>query len=209
MKRLHKIGIAVLVFCLSPFSNYTHAQQILSDNKSLSEKEKSIVIISSFTAKGDLPQLKTALHDGLNAGLTVNETKEALIQLYAYTGFPRSLNALNTFMAVLKERKAKGINDPEGTAAAPLPKKKTKLQFGTEMQTKLIGQPIKGAVYEFAPTIDQFLKLKGELETDVKILPLTPQELKQYLLNIENNKTYLKKYTSPYLCILNWHKKTN
>ncbi len=158
MKRLHKIGIAVLVFCLSPFSNYTHAQQILSDNKSLSEKEKSIVIISSFTAKGDLPQLKTALHDGLNAGLTVNETKEALIQLYAYTGFPRSLNALNTFMAVLKERKAKGINDPEGTAAAPLPKKKTKLQFGTEMQTKLIGQPIKGAVYEFAPTIDQFLK---------------------------------------------------
>ncbi len=26
------------------------------------------------------------------------------------------------------------------------------------MQTKLIGQPIKGAVYEFAPTIDQFLK---------------------------------------------------
>ena len=158
MKRLHKIGFAALLFCISPFSNYTNAQPISIDNKSLSEKEKSIVIISSFTAKGDLPKLKTALNDGLNTGLTINEIKEALIQLYAYTGFPRSLNAMNTLMTVLKERKASGINDPEGTAAAPLPKKKTKLQFGTEMQTKLIGQPIKGAVYEFAPTIDQFLK---------------------------------------------------
>ncbi len=105
MKRLKKIGFATLLFCFSHFSNYTNAQQILIDNKSLSEKEKSIIIISSFTAKGDLPQLKTALNDGLNAGLTVNEIKEVLIQLYAYTGFPRSLNALNTLMAVLKERK--------------------------------------------------------------------------------------------------------
>ena len=158
MKRLHKIGLAALLFCISPFSNYTNAQQILSDNKSLSEKEKSIVIISSFTAKGDLIQLKAALNDGLNASLTVKEINEVLVQLYAYTGFPRSLNALNTLMTVLKERKASGINDPEGTAAAPLPKKKTKLQFGTEMQTKLIGQPIKGAVYDFAPAIDPFLK---------------------------------------------------
>lgn len=158
MKRLQKIGLAALVFCLLQFSNYTNAQEVSFDNKSLNEKEKSIVIISSFTAKGDLIQLKTALNDGLNAGLTVNETKEVLIQLYAYAGFPRSLNALNTLMAVLKERKASGINDPAGSAAAPLPNKKTKLQFGTEMQTKLIGQPIKGAVYEFAPTIDRFLK---------------------------------------------------
>jgi 4-carboxymuconolactone decarboxylase len=158
MKRLHKIGLTALLFCMSQFLNYTNAQQILIDNKSLTEKEKSIVIISSFTAKGDLSQLKTALHDGLNVGLSINEIKEVLVQLYAYTGFPRSLNALNTLMAVLKERKASGINDLEGTAAAPLPKKKTKLQFGTEMQTKLIGQPVKGAVYEFAPTIDQFLK---------------------------------------------------
>ena len=107
MKRLHKIGLTALLFCISLFSNYTNAQPISIDNKSLSEKEKSIVIISSFTAKGDLIQLKAALNDGLNTGLTVNETKEVLIQLYAYTGFPRSLNALNTLMAVLKERKFK------------------------------------------------------------------------------------------------------
>lgn len=28
-----------------------------------------------------------------------------LVQLYAYAGFPRSLNALNNLMAVLEERK--------------------------------------------------------------------------------------------------------
>jgi quercetin dioxygenase-like cupin family protein/alkylhydroperoxidase/carboxymuconolactone decarboxylase family protein YurZ len=137
-------------------SNSIKAQQTAVAG--LDIKQQSIVTISVFTAKGDLIQLKAALNDGLNTGLTVNETKEVLIQLYAYTGFPRSLNALNTLMTVLKERKASGINDPEGAAAVPLPSGKTKLQFGTEMQTKLVGQPVKGPVYEFAPTIDQFLK---------------------------------------------------
>ncbi|KJS29540.1 MAG: hypothetical protein VR64_20520 [Desulfatitalea sp. BRH_c12] len=39
-----------------------------------------------------------ALNQGLDAGLTVNEIKEILVQLYAYAGFPRSLNAIGTFM---------------------------------------------------------------------------------------------------------------
>jgi 4-carboxymuconolactone decarboxylase len=157
MKRLNKIGIAVLFLCSVCFSNYTYAQQLSIDNKRLSEKEKSIVVISSFTAKGDLAQLKTALQTGLNAGLTVNEIKEVLIQLYAYTGFPRSLNALSTLMAVINERKANGINDVAGAAAVPLPKNKIRRQIGIANRTKLVGQPVKGAVYDFAPTIDQFL----------------------------------------------------
>jgi 4-carboxymuconolactone decarboxylase len=32
--------------------------------------------------------------------LTVNEIKEILVQMYAYAGFPRSLNGINAFMAV-------------------------------------------------------------------------------------------------------------
>ena len=114
--------------------------------------------ISAFTAKGDLLQLQKALTDGLDAGLTVNEIKEVLVQLYAYTGFPRSLNALQTFADVLNQRKKNGIKDESGKEASPLPTNKTKLQFGTEMQTKLVGQPVKGEVFEFAPAIDQFLK---------------------------------------------------
>ncbi len=147
----------VLVLFASCFIKVS-AQQSIHTSENLDKQQQSIVLISAFTAKGDMLQLQNALHDGLDAGLTVSELKEVLVQLYAYTGFPRSLNALNTLIAVLKERKQKGINDVQGKAPQPLPTDKSKLQFGTEMQTKLVGQPVKGEVYAFAPAIDQFLK---------------------------------------------------
>lgn len=124
----------------------------------LDAKQESIVTISAFTANGDLAKLNGALHAGLDAGLTVSEIKEVIVQLYAYAGFPRSLNSLHTFIEVLKDRKAKGINDAPGKTASPYPSNKSKLEFGTENQTKLVGSPVKGEVYEFAPAIDQFLK---------------------------------------------------
>ena len=61
------------------------------------------------------------MHDGLDAGLTVNEIKEILVQMYAYAGFPRSLNGIHTFMAVMEERQAKGIKDEKGIKASPVP----------------------------------------------------------------------------------------
>ncbi|HQV61023.1 MAG: carboxymuconolactone decarboxylase family protein [Chitinophagaceae bacterium] len=124
----------------------------------LSSKERSIVLISAYTAQGNMPKLQVALNDGLNEGLTISEIKEMLVQLYAYAGFPRSLNALNNLMAVLEERKKKSINDAAGREPSPYPARKTMLQAGTENQTKLIGIKIGGGVYEFAPAIDQFLK---------------------------------------------------
>ena len=39
-------------------------------------------------ASSQMDKLNTALNQGLDAGLTINETKEILVQLYAYTGFP-------------------------------------------------------------------------------------------------------------------------
>lgn len=59
MKRLKNFCLIALIFCISLFSNHTNAQQVASGNKSLNEKEKSIIIISSLTAKGDLAKLKT------------------------------------------------------------------------------------------------------------------------------------------------------
>jgi alkylhydroperoxidase/carboxymuconolactone decarboxylase family protein YurZ/quercetin dioxygenase-like cupin family protein len=145
----------LFLFCLTKDLN---AQQSINKNQPLDSKQQTIVTISAFTAIGDLEQLQKALNNGLDAGLTVNEIKEVIVQLYAYTGFPRSLNALNTFIAVLKERRGKGINDQQGKEPSALLTDKSKLQFGTEMQTKLVGQPVKAEVYEFAPAIDQFLK---------------------------------------------------
>ena len=94
--------------------NTMNAQNNIHANQSLNAQQESIVSIAALTAVGDLANLKTQLNTGLDAGLTVNEIKEVLVQLYAYCGFPRSLNAINTFMSVVEERKAKGIKDVEG-----------------------------------------------------------------------------------------------
>ena len=124
----------------------------------LNAKQRAIIPIAAFTASGDLARLKTALNEGLGAGLTVNEIKEVLVQLYAYAGFPRSINGIGTFMAVLDERGKKDLKDETGKEASPIPTGKNSLEFGTENQTKLVGQPVGGPLYDFAPAIDQFLK---------------------------------------------------
>ena len=131
----------------------------------LDAKQQAIVAIAAFSGIGDLGKMKPAIEQGLDAGLTINEIKEVLVQVYAYAGFPRSLNAITTLQSVLDERKAKGINDMEGKAASPMPVGRTSLDYGTENQTKLFGQPIGGGIYEFVPIIDQFLKahLFGEI----------------------------------------------
>ncbi|HEY9608757.1 carboxymuconolactone decarboxylase family protein [Allocoleopsis sp.] len=130
----------------------------MNHDQRLDARQQSIVTIAAFTANGDMDDLSTALNEGLDAGLTVNEIKEVLVQLYAYAGFPRSLNALNTFMGVLKAREAKGIKDAAGREASPLPINKSRIELGTEIQTRLVGGPISGEVYTFAPAIDQLLK---------------------------------------------------
>ncbi|WP_081298940.1 carboxymuconolactone decarboxylase family protein [Gilliamella sp. wkB308] len=124
----------------------------------LTPKQGSIVTISAFMSKGDLKGLKHALINGLNQGLTVNEIKEILVQLYAYVGFPRSLNGLSSFKDILEERQKEGINDSVGSEFAPLPTNKSSLELGTEIQTKVVGKPVSGGVMDFSPVIDQFLK---------------------------------------------------
>lgn len=148
-----------ILSCLFILINHMLFAQTKTDSSlSLSPKERSIVAISAHTAQGNMPRLQMALQDGLNAGLTISEIKEMLVQLYAYAGFPRSLNALNNLMAVLEERKKKSINDVAGREPSPYPARKTMLQTGTANQTKLTGRKIDGGVYEFAPAIDRFLK---------------------------------------------------
>lgn len=152
-----------ILFCLTLaliFFYQTLYAQNKTDKKnmSLSLKERSLVTISAFAAQGNMPQLQTALQDGLDAGLSISEVKEALVQLYAYTGFPRSLNALHKLADVVEDRKKKGMTDAAGKEPSPIRSGKTMLQTGTENQTKLTGRKIGGGIYEFAPAIDQFLK---------------------------------------------------
>jgi 4-carboxymuconolactone decarboxylase len=130
-------------------------------NQALSTKQRGIIPVAAFTANGDLDKLKTALQEGLAAGLTVNEIKEILVHLYAYAGFPRSLNGINTFMAVMDERQAKGIKDEIGKEASPLPADMNKDEYGARVRARLAGWdtiPEAGGYQLFAPIIDTFLK---------------------------------------------------
>jgi 4-carboxymuconolactone decarboxylase len=146
--------VAVLIFSFS----FVSEAQTMNTERTLNARQQSIVTISAFTANGDMEDLSTALNKGLDAGLSVNEIKEVLVQLYAYAGFPRCLNALNAFMGVLKARETKGIKDNAGREASPLPTDKSRIELGTEIQTRLAGGPVSGEVYTFAPAIDRFLK---------------------------------------------------
>lgn len=131
------------------------------ESGALTARQQGIVTIAAFTAKGDLKKLHKELNDGLDAGLTVNEIKEALIQLYAYCGFPRSLNGINTLISVLEERKKKGIEDEIGRAAAPISNTGDKYERGKKTLERLTGKPEKEPKTGFAafsPEIDVFLK---------------------------------------------------
>ncbi len=155
MALFKSILIVTLILVYSPFIK---GQQTLNKSEALDKKEQSLVLIAALAGKGDLPRLHTAFNEGLNTGWTINELKEAMVQLYAYAGFPRSLNGLNTLRTVVDERKKKGITDELGKVPSPLPTDKTKLEQGTELQAKLLGSSMKTSTADFAPVIDVFLK---------------------------------------------------
>lgn len=126
---------------------------------SLSSKQQAIVLIAAFMASSDMPRLNEALNQGLDAGLTINEAKEVLVQLYAYTGFPRSLNALGELLKVVEARKQRGIEDAPGREPSrAIPTGDALLEAGIANQTRISGGPVKGPVFEFAPVINQYLQ---------------------------------------------------
>ena len=63
-------------------------------NESLNTKQKHLINISAYTSKSDVANLKIALNEALDAGLTINEINEALAHLYAYVGFPPSIRGI-------------------------------------------------------------------------------------------------------------------
>lgn len=146
------------------YSNTKHtmnAQNNITANEPLNAKQQSIVCIAALTAVGDLEHLKTALNTGLDAGFTVNEIKEVLVQLYAYCGFPRSINGIITFMKVIEERRSKGIQDVTGKEATPVTDNAGKYERGRRTLETLSktpeAKPAPG-FGTFAPRIDEFLK---------------------------------------------------
>lgn len=136
-------------------SRYAEANEVLT------AREQAIVAVASYTGKGDLEHLKSALMQALEAGMTINEIKEVLIHAYAYCGFPRSLRAIQTFMQVVDERKADGINDPVGREASAIKDNRSRYERGRDVLAEISGTPAdtpKAGYAVFAPTIELFLK---------------------------------------------------
>ena len=128
--------------------------------KSLVKKQQNIITISAFTANGDMDKLQIAFVNGLDAGLTINEIKEIIVHLYAYVGFPRSLNSQNLFMQIVEDRKKAGKKDIEGKVASPKPKDYDTIEFGKKIRAKLAGlkEDYTGAPYQiFSPIMDEYL----------------------------------------------------
>lgn len=154
-KLLKSIAVFMAVIVITSINVQTNAAQ------NLDSKQEALIRISARTGKGDLDNLKTELNAGLNAGLTVNQIKEAIMHVYAYAGFPRSLRGLQTFMAVLDERKADGITDETGAEATPITDGRSKYDRGKAILETLSGVPETGpktGYAAFAPTIEVFLK---------------------------------------------------
>lgn len=133
------------------------AQPLASET--LTDRQRAIPLIAAFMAGSDMARLNGALNQGLDAGLTVSEAKEILVQLYAYAGFPKSLNALGELLAVVEHRRQRGIADAPGREPSQFVAiGRDLIAAGQANQTKLSGGPVQGPVFDFAPVINQFLQ---------------------------------------------------
>lgn len=106
-----------------------------------------------------MDSLRGALNQGLDAGLSLAEAREILVQVYAYAGFPRSLNALSELMKVAEARRQKGIQmKPGASQASRFPRATRCFAAGTANQTKLAGGPVSGPLFDFAPQANEYLR---------------------------------------------------
>lgn len=157
------LGISALSGPATAQTSSAHEPQAMTNRQTtsdtLSARQQAIPLIAAFMAASDMPRLNAALQQGLDAGLTISEAKEVLVQLYAYAGFPKSLNALGELLKVVEARKQRGIQDAPGREPIRVvPTGDALLEAGTANQTKISGAPVKGPVFDFAPVINQFLQ---------------------------------------------------
>ncbi len=138
--------------------------------QSLSDRQKHLATIAALEAQGDLASLEPAIKVALEDGVTINEMKEAFSQLYAYTGFPRSLNALGVLGNVIEAGNGKYNEGKPWVRPAMWDDAKKAFAVGTEVQTKLSGRPFN---YDFCPQNDYYLKahLFGDIFAGDQLTP--------------------------------------
>ncbi|WP_442965150.1 carboxymuconolactone decarboxylase family protein [Pseudomonas sp. JDS28PS106] len=161
---LGAIGVAL---GMSDFAQTAMAQEpppmkqaaVSQVRETLDARQQAIIPVAAFATAGDMAGLNMALNQGFDNGMSISDAREVLVQLYAYAGFPRSLNALGELMKVVEARKGRGVEDEPGREPSrPAPKGDALLAAGTENQTRLSGAPVAGPLFQFAPVANEYLR---------------------------------------------------
>ena len=112
------------------------ATTIMAGAVTLTEKEMAIVDLGAAVARGEQDKVSIALKSGFDAGLTLNEAKELVGQLYAYCGFPRALNAAATLMETWGTGNGeRGMEDGKRARCLRL-SSRTTMHFATALRTR-------------------------------------------------------------------------
>ena len=123
--------------------------------QTLTERQKGLAACACLMAQGDMGRLEPAVKTALYNGVTINELKEAFSQLYAYTGFPRSLNALGVLSKVLENKNPAWKEGNPWTRPAEWDDARRAYELGVKNQTELSGRPFD---YDFCSQDDYYLK---------------------------------------------------
>ena len=124
--------------------------------QTLTERQKGLAACACLMAQGNMERLEPAVRSALDNGVTVNELKEAFSQLYAYTGFPRSLNALGVLGKVLQDNPNPAWQEGKPwTRPAEWDDANAAYELGKKNQTQLSGRAFD---YAFCPQDDYYLK---------------------------------------------------
>jgi len=87
---------------LAPFfeAGTEHIWGGLWNRPGLDLKYRSLVVVATLAATGHHHELHTHLRGALNLGWTVDELREALLQIGGYAGFPTAVEALRVLSEV-------------------------------------------------------------------------------------------------------------
>ena len=103
----------------------------------LTFKERELITVICLTVIQCLPQLRAHINAALNIGNTPLEVREAIYTCFNFIGFPRTLNALEVFNTIMKEKK---INLPLENGKTI--KDEERFEKGLEIQKPLFGDAL-------------------------------------------------------------------
>jgi 4-carboxymuconolactone decarboxylase len=69
-----------------------------------SRRDRSLVVITVLATLNQLNQLRSHVQGGINHGLERAEIEEVFVQLSAYAGFPRAIDAMDTARAAMADQ---------------------------------------------------------------------------------------------------------